>query len=150
MTQSAIFGLLVLFPTCCMLSMLSLSYKLSVSGYLPFFADTQQELFEKIMSGVFQFSQPVWKDISDEGMHTFWFTILIFVAKDFITRLLTLAPASRPSAAECLKHPWLSVFFCLLLVLTCIKGAAKNKALPTTASMSDVRSGFNPKTRGKQ
>ncbi|KAH3764134.1 calcium/calmodulin-dependent protein kinase type IV [Pelomyxa schiedti] len=94
-----------------------------VSGYLPFFADNQQELFEKILEGVFHFSQPVWTDVSPQ-------------AKDFITKTLTLAPASRPNAADCLRHPWLA-------------GAAATAHLPTTASMSDLRSGFNPKTRGK-
>eukprot|EP01106_Pelomyxa_sp_JSP_P001973 TRINITY_DN12_c0_g1_i2.p1 TRINITY_DN12_c0_g1~~TRINITY_DN12_c0_g1_i2.p1 ORF type:complete len:215 (-),score=54.23 TRINITY_DN12_c0_g1_i2:52-696(-) len=95
-----------------------------VSGYLPFFADTQQELFEHIMKGAFEFSQPVWAEVSAE-------------AKAFIKYTLTLDKTKRPSALDCLKHPWIS-------------GAiTKTKSLPTVASMSDLRSGFNPKTRGK-
>eukprot|EP01105_Mastigella_eilhardi_P020116 TRINITY_DN4772_c0_g1_i2.p1 TRINITY_DN4772_c0_g1~~TRINITY_DN4772_c0_g1_i2.p1 ORF type:complete len:468 (-),score=151.87 TRINITY_DN4772_c0_g1_i2:164-1483(-) len=97
-----------------------------VSGYLPFFADTQQELFEKILQGKYSFSQPLWKDISDE-------------AKDFIGKCLTLAPASRPSAQDCIKHPWIAS-----------QGAGRTCPLLTTKSIADLQSGFNPKTRGKQ
>eukprot|EP01107_Rhizomastix_libera_P002377 TRINITY_DN140_c0_g1_i2.p1 TRINITY_DN140_c0_g1~~TRINITY_DN140_c0_g1_i2.p1 ORF type:complete len:453 (+),score=92.52 TRINITY_DN140_c0_g1_i2:180-1361(+) len=97
-----------------------------VSGYLPFFADTQPELFEKIMEGKFTFAQPLWKDVSNE-------------VKEFITRCLTLDAASRPSASDLLKHPWVSK-----------KEALRTVPLSTIASMADLRSGFNPQTRGKQ
>jgi serine/threonine protein kinase len=102
-----------------------ISYVL-LSGYLPFFADTQPELFEKIMEGKFAFAQPLWTDISDE-------------AKNFVTECLTLEPASRPTAAALLKHKWIAD-----------RAKGRTKKLETVASMADLRSGFNPKTRGKE
>jgi len=96
-----------------------------LSGYLPFFADTQPELFDKIMEGSFEFSQPIWENISDE-------------AKDFVTQCLILDASSRPSAAQLLKHPWIAN-----------RSKGRTTKLNTVASMADLRSGFNPKSRGK-
>ena len=50
---------------------------------------------KKVRQGSFDFDDKVWANISDK-------------AKDFITQLLTYNKDERPSAAEILKHPWLS------------------------------------------
>jgi len=95
-----------------------------LSGFLPFFADTQQELFDCIMEGRFEFDQEVWDDVSDD-------------AKDFITQCLTLEPSERPTAAALLKHPWMS------------STATSTHRLDASASVANLKSGFNPKVRGK-
>jgi len=60
---------------------------------LPFFGETQEELFDKILTGSFSFSNKVWDDISP-------------AAKDLITQMLTLNEEDRPTAQQCLDHPW--------------------------------------------
>eukprot|EP01111_Echinosteliopsis_oligospora_P010043 TRINITY_DN3050_c0_g1_i1.p1 TRINITY_DN3050_c0_g1~~TRINITY_DN3050_c0_g1_i1.p1 ORF type:complete len:330 (-),score=81.66 TRINITY_DN3050_c0_g1_i1:136-1125(-) len=64
-------------------------------GYTPFFADTHQELFQKITSLDYDFPSPEWDEISD-------------TAKNFIKKLLVKSPFDRLSAADALDHPWLA------------------------------------------
>jgi len=64
-----------------------------LSGFLPFFGETQEELFDKILTGSYSFSNKVWDDISP-------------AAKDLITQMLTLNEEDRPTAQQCLEHPW--------------------------------------------
>ena len=64
-----------------------------LSGSLPFFGDTQDELFDRILSGTFSFEDPCWEDISQE-------------AKDLVTNMLTVDVDERPTAQQCLKHVW--------------------------------------------
>ena len=64
-------------------------------GYPPFNAKTDDEIFKKIQKGVFVFPDEEWKKVSPE-------------AKKFVQRMLTLKPASRPTADELLKDPWFS------------------------------------------
>ena len=71
-----------------------------LSGYLPFYGNTQEELFDKILTASFSFNNKCWDDISDQ-------------AKDLVSKMLTLRPEDRPSAEECLKHPWFSVTKCM-------------------------------------
>ena len=49
---------------------------------------------KKVKLGKFSFQDAVWGNVSDE-------------AKDFITRLLTVDPSQRMSAAEALQHDWI-------------------------------------------
>ena len=60
----------------------------------PFYGKTDDEMNRKIKGGVFKFPQKYWAHISHE-------------AKDFITRLLTVDPSQRMSAAEALQHDWI-------------------------------------------
>eukprot|EP00178_Gracilaria_changii_P016820 TRINITY_DN48228_c0_g1_i1.p1 TRINITY_DN48228_c0_g1~~TRINITY_DN48228_c0_g1_i1.p1 ORF type:complete len:450 (+),score=58.47 TRINITY_DN48228_c0_g1_i1:29-1378(+) len=63
-------------------------------GFPPFWGDTQKELFDRILSGQFDFPSPEWNQISQ-------------AAKDFVSRMLVVDPEERYSSAEALKDPWL-------------------------------------------
>lgn len=67
-------------------------------GYPPFVSPTndQEELFETILAGNFEFASPYWDEASQ-------------LAKDLITLMLQTDPELRFSAAEVLQHPWLTV-----------------------------------------
>ncbi|KAL7715738.1 Protein kinase [Entamoeba marina] len=101
-----------------------------LSGYLPFFGETQDELFQKILSGDFTFNYSCFKGISNE-------------AKDFINKCLVVDPQDRSSAADLMKHPWVNPEDRNLPGL-------KAAALHPTASMNELCSGFNPKNRQNQ
>ena len=58
---------------------------LLLSGYLPFHGNSEPEIFKAILRGKFDFSHPVWHEISSD-------------AKEFITMLLTYDYKLRPSA----------------------------------------------------
>jgi len=47
----------------------------------------------RILEGSFRFDPPVWTHVSG-------------LARDLVTRMLQVNPARRPSALECLRHPW--------------------------------------------
>ncbi|EFX77430.1 hypothetical protein DAPPUDRAFT_305787 [Daphnia pulex] len=66
-------------------------------GYPPFVSPTndQEELFETILAGHFEFASPYWDDASQ-------------MAKDMITLMLQTDPELRFSALEVLQHPWLT------------------------------------------
>jgi serine/threonine protein kinase len=63
-------------------------------GFPPFYGNTDQQIFEKILKAQFDFPSPDWDTISSE-------------AKDFVSRILVLDPSKRPTSEECLKHPWI-------------------------------------------
>lgn len=63
-------------------------------SFPPFVYNSQQELADKVKRASFVFPSPFWDVISD-------------LAKDFIKRLLTAAPAKRSSLDACFKHPWM-------------------------------------------
>ncbi|KAK7116130.1 uncharacterized protein [Littorina saxatilis] len=62
-------------------------------GYEPFFAESEPEMFRKIIKGDYVFDNEYWEDIGEN-------------AKDLVRRLLVLEPKKRLTAAEALKHPW--------------------------------------------
>ena len=62
-------------------------------GYPPFYAESNQELFELIKKGAYEFASPHWDPISD-------------MAKDLIKKLLHVDPAERIGADAILAHPW--------------------------------------------
>eukprot|EP01102_Stenamoeba_stenopodia_P005408 TRINITY_DN1603_c0_g2_i2.p1 TRINITY_DN1603_c0_g2~~TRINITY_DN1603_c0_g2_i2.p1 ORF type:complete len:896 (-),score=157.89 TRINITY_DN1603_c0_g2_i2:169-2856(-) len=66
-----------------------------LSGCLPFFGDTHNELFKRIMEGTFYFPTAQWGHISD-------------AAKSLVAGLLTVDPRRRMTADSALRHPWLS------------------------------------------
>ena len=63
-------------------------------GYPPFFGDNDKEIFRRVSRGSFTFPSPEWDHIS-KG------------AKAFVSRLLALDPAQRPTAAAALKDAWM-------------------------------------------
>ena len=68
-------------------------------GYPPFVSPTndQEELFDSILAGTFDFAAPYWDGASDS-------------AKDLITLMLQTDSDLRFSACEVLQHPWLTVY----------------------------------------
>lgn len=65
-----------------------------LSGYPPFNADTEMQLFNKIRTCDFEFIEEDWKDISSD-------------AKSFIMKLLQPDPVKRLKPLDALKHPWI-------------------------------------------
>ena len=62
-------------------------------GYPPFNGEDDSEIMAKIKVGKFSFPEEEWQDVSSS-------------AKDLINKILTKAD-KRPSAGECLEHPWI-------------------------------------------
>lgn len=62
-------------------------------GYPPFNGTTDEEIFEKVRVGEFDYPKEEWDHISKE-------------AKDLVAHMLTVEPKNRYSAVECLAHPW--------------------------------------------
>ncbi|KAM4629874.1 uncharacterized protein mylk4b [Polymixia lowei] len=83
----------VSFPTD-MWSLGVITYML-LSGLSPFLGDDDNETLNNILACQWNFEEEEFLDISEE-------------AKDFITRLLVKSKTWRMSAAESLRHPWLS------------------------------------------
>ena len=55
----------------------------------------QETLFTSIQDGYYDFPDTEWSDVSEE-------------AKDLIRKLLVKSPSKRYSAADVLKHPWVT------------------------------------------
>ncbi|XP_015189268.1 PREDICTED: probable serine/threonine-protein kinase fhkE isoform X2 [Polistes dominula] len=68
-------------------------------GFPPFVSpeNEQEELFERILSGQYEFTSPYWDTISNS-------------AKQLITNMLQAQPELRFSAEDVLDHPWLASF----------------------------------------
>ncbi|KAI8339783.1 kinase-like domain-containing protein [Choanephora cucurbitarum] len=66
-----------------------------LSGYTPFYGEDQNELFQCIMKGEYEFDEEYWGEISEE-------------AKNFINRLLTFDPKERVTAEEALRDDWIT------------------------------------------
>uniref|UniRef100_A0AAQ4P1L0 calcium/calmodulin-dependent protein kinase n=1 Tax=Gasterosteus aculeatus aculeatus TaxID=481459 RepID=A0AAQ4P1L0_GASAC len=65
-------------------------------GYPPFWDEDQHRLYQQIKAGAYDFPSPEWDTVTPE-------------AKDLINKMLTINPSKRITAAEALKHPWISV-----------------------------------------
>ena len=71
-----------------------------LSGQMPFQGSScdpekaESEVIDKIKKCQYSFDDHVWRDISDE-------------AKDFVSRLIRLAPSSRMTAEGAINHSWL-------------------------------------------
>uniref|UniRef100_A0A1J3FI39 non-specific serine/threonine protein kinase n=1 Tax=Noccaea caerulescens TaxID=107243 RepID=A0A1J3FI39_NOCCA len=65
-----------------------------LSGVPPFWAETQQGIFDAVLKGYIDFESDPWPVISDS-------------AKDLIRRMLSSKPAERLTAHEVLRHPWI-------------------------------------------
>uniref|UniRef100_A0AAV2J5D6 Protein kinase domain-containing protein n=1 Tax=Knipowitschia caucasica TaxID=637954 RepID=A0AAV2J5D6_KNICA len=64
-------------------------------GYPPFWDEDQHRLYQQIKAGAYDFPSPEWDTVTPE-------------AKDLINKMLTINPTKRITAAEALKHPWIS------------------------------------------
>ncbi|XP_057963614.1 calcium-dependent protein kinase 26 [Malania oleifera] len=76
-----------------------------LSGVPPFWAETQQGIFDAVLKGVIDFESDPWPLISDS-------------AKDLIRKMLCSQPSERLTAHEVLCHPWI-----------CENGVAPDRAL---------------------
>jgi len=69
---------------------------LLISGIHPFDSGkTHENILNRIISGKFEFSGPVWEKVSKE-------------CKDFIKRCLVVDPKKRATIGDLLKHPWVA------------------------------------------
>ncbi|CAI5974306.1 unnamed protein product [Closterium sp. NIES-65] len=66
----------------------------ALSGFMPFWGTTDEELFVRILRGRPDYRSDPWPSISDE-------------AKDLIRWLLTIDPPRRATAEAALAHPWI-------------------------------------------
>ncbi|CAL9087149.1 unnamed protein product [Musa textilis] len=76
-----------------------------LSGVPPFWAETQQGIFDAILKGVIDFDSDPWPLISES-------------AKDLIRKMLCSTPSERLTAHQVLCHPWI-----------CDHGVAPDRAL---------------------
>mmetsp|Transcript_68674 Transcript_68674/g.217208 ORF Transcript_68674/g.217208 Transcript_68674/m.217208 type:complete len:398 (+) Transcript_68674:259-1452(+) len=80
-----------------------------LSGYPPFYDDSEPALFDKIRRGDYSFDDPVWDTISES-------------AKDLVRSLLVVDPNKRLSASQTLAHKWITGS----VNKTSLSGAQKN------------------------
>lgn len=68
-------------------------------GFPPFVSenDSQEELFDDILSGTYGFPEPYWDNVSED-------------AKDLVCSMLQSNPSLRFSAEDVLDHPWCDDF----------------------------------------
>ncbi|KAL6497951.1 Calcium-dependent protein kinase 5 [Orobanche hederae] len=76
-----------------------------LSGVPPFWAETQQGIFDAVLKGQLDFDSDPWPLISES-------------AKDLIRKMLCMQPAERLTAHQVLCHPWI-----------CENGVAPDRAL---------------------
>eukprot|EP00658_Telonema_sp_P-2_P015271 TRINITY_DN15874_c0_g1_i12.p1 TRINITY_DN15874_c0_g1~~TRINITY_DN15874_c0_g1_i12.p1 ORF type:complete len:632 (+),score=125.83 TRINITY_DN15874_c0_g1_i12:135-2030(+) len=69
---------------------------LLVSGMIPFFGKSPNEIFKAVLHTNHNFKHKAWEPISD-------------LAKDFINMLLVKDPEHRPTCAEALQHEWIQI-----------------------------------------
>ncbi|WOK99484.1 hypothetical protein Cni_G08196 [Canna indica] len=67
-----------------------------LSGVPPFWAETEQGIFEEVLHGSLDFDSDPWPSISDS-------------AKELVRRMLVRDPKRRLTAHEVLRHPWVQV-----------------------------------------
>ncbi|KAG5556913.1 hypothetical protein RHGRI_007225 [Rhododendron griersonianum] len=67
-----------------------------LSGVPPFWAETEQGIFEQVLHGDLDFSSDPWPSISES-------------AKDIVRKMLIRDPRKRITAHEVLCHPWVQV-----------------------------------------
>lgn len=74
-------------------------------GFPPFVSATnnQEELFDQILRGYYEFHSPYWDDISES-------------ARELIAHMIQVDQDKRFSAQEVLDHPWVSVSTTVVLL----------------------------------
>ncbi|KAJ0974531.1 hypothetical protein J5N97_016496 [Dioscorea zingiberensis] len=86
-----------------------------LSGVPPFWAETQQGIFDAVLKGVIDFDSDPWPVISNS-------------AKDLIRKMICSLPSDRLTAHEVLCHPWI-----------CENGVAPDRALdPAVLSIETI------------
>ena len=65
-----------------------------LSGYPPFYGDTDAEVLRKVREGVFTFNPADWRNISED-------------AKDLIKKMLAFNPKDRYTAEQAMNHVWI-------------------------------------------
>eukprot|EP00898_Chlorokybus_atmophyticus_P002359 jgi/Chlat1/3123/Chrsp21S03353 len=65
----------------------------TLCGFFPFYGSNHHDVMKAITYKPVDFSQPPWPDISDS-------------AKQLLNLMLVKDPHARPTAAQCLSHPW--------------------------------------------
>lgn len=63
-------------------------------GFPPFYEESREKLFRRIVKGSFDFPSPYWDEVSPEAM-------------DFIRHLLVTDPARRMTPEQCRRHKWM-------------------------------------------
>jgi len=63
-------------------------------GFPPFYAENNQDLFDLIKKGEYDFPSPYWDNVSEP-------------AKDLIKNLLVVDPTKRYDEDKILSHPWI-------------------------------------------
>ncbi|KAI8143076.1 kinase-like domain-containing protein [Fennellomyces sp. T-0311] len=70
-----------------------------LSGYTPFWGADEPTLFDNIIRGQYEYDDEYWGDISASGKRT---------ENHLIDSCLQLDPTKRITAAEALRHPWIT------------------------------------------
>uniref|UniRef100_A0A8C1NXX9 calcium/calmodulin-dependent protein kinase n=1 Tax=Cyprinus carpio TaxID=7962 RepID=A0A8C1NXX9_CYPCA len=95
-------------------------------GYPPFWDEDQHRLYQQIKAGAYDFPSPEWDTVTPE-------------AKDLINKMLTINPSKRITAAEALKHPWISLIYYCFGSLICTFEFSSFKSTNTTIEDEDTR-----------
>ncbi|ORZ40149.1 kinase-like domain-containing protein [Catenaria anguillulae PL171] len=69
-----------------------------ISGNMPFYADTTPGIFERILTGAYEFDPECWGEVTEDAI-------------DFIRKLLCVDPDQRMTAEEARQHQWLTYYF---------------------------------------
>lgn len=80
--------------TSCTIALHFLSNSPSLCGFPPFYGEDDDDAFDQIIAGKYDFPEPYWTKISD-------------TAKDLIRKLLVVNPNKRYTAKQALEHPWI-------------------------------------------
>src|SRR4051812_33255916 len=93
-TPRLICGVLVSSCTFCKFNDYSVSNNNRLCGFPPFYADDDDEAFDQIIAGEFEYPSPYWDNIS-KG------------AKDLINHLLVVNPTNLYTASQAMQHQWI-------------------------------------------
>jgi serine/threonine protein kinase len=89
-------------------------------GFPPFYAESDEQLFDLISEGQYEFPSPHWDTVSKEGSKSrhqsvyFLFCLIALfefnvAAKNLVTRMLCVDSNVRCTATQALNHPWVIV-----------------------------------------
>lgn len=69
---------------------------ISLCGFVPFYGEDEDEVYDKIEEAEYSFPSPYWDMISDD-------------AKDFISKCFVLDKTHRLDIEQAFAHPWIQV-----------------------------------------
>ena len=132
LAQEVSHGQLRQYGTACDMWSVGVIVYILLSAAPPFYGKTDAEMNRRIKLGMYKFPEKYWASISQP-------------AKDFISRLLTVDPTKRMSAAEALQHDWIVAIGIHTTDLFASGGAMKG------VPVMQARFGeFNQERRGEQ